>query len=202
MNKSLQQHLEKLTVILQQIGEPIEGNFYCNINATNVVANPNKIRNLLAAVAGKQKICEIGVNAGHSLLFMLDLNPQSEYVLFDIGIHKYLEPCVNYLKNEFSSTSIQMYIGDSKLTVPAYAEHHKGEFDFCHIDGGHLPPEFTSDYIYCMQLLKKGGILLFDDYDYLDIKAFVDSKIQSGEVVRVVQEPFVQIPQHIVLMKV
>lgn len=202
MAESLQNHLASLTSILERVGERVEGNFYCDITPTHIIANVNKINNLRLAVAGQKKICEVGVNAGHSLLFMLDASPQSEYALFDIGIHKYLEPCVEYLKSQFTSATIQLYIGDSKLTLPAYTENHQGEFDVCHIDGGHLPPEFTSDYTYGMQLLKKGGLLIFDDYNYAEIHAFVDAKLAQGEVVRVVQEPFVQLSEHIVLMKV
>ena len=195
----LQHHLNKLTGILQQVGERVEGNFYCDIEATNITADGDKINNLRNAVKDKKKVCEIGVNAGHSLLFMLDVNSTAEYVLFDIGIHKYLEPCVSYLESAFPSTSMKLYLGDSKLTVPAYAENHEGTFDFCHIDGGHLPPEFTSDYQACMKLLKKGGFMIFDDYDYTEIKAFIDSKIASGEVVVTDQIPT---PRHIVLRKV
>lgn len=199
---SLQQHLDKLTGILQQVGERVEGNFYCDIQPTNITADNMKINNLRMTVKDKKKVCEIGVNAGHSFLFMLDANHTAEYVLFDIGFHKYLEPCYNYLETAFPSTSMKLYLGDSKLTVPAYAETHAGEFDFCHIDGGHLPPEFTSDYEACMKLLKKGGFMIFDDYDYTEIKAFVDSKIALGEILPIVEAPIYPTTRHIVLMKV
>jgi predicted O-methyltransferase YrrM len=202
MSESLQKHLASLSKILVDVGERVEGNFFCDISPNNITADVNKINNLRHLVAGQQKICEIGVNACHSFLFMLDANPTGEYALFDIGIHKYLEPCFNYLKEQFATTTMNLYIGDSKLTVPAYAESHRGEFDVCHIDGGHLPPEFTSDYEHCMILLKKGGILVFDDYDYSEIKAFIDSKLASGEVIKVQHPLLADISAHILLMKV
>lgn len=199
---ALQQHLESITKILETVGERVEGNLYCDIEARHITADINKINNLRITAVGKQKICEIGVNACHSLLLMLDVNPTAEYALFDIGIHKYLEPCFQYLETQFSSTTMKLYLGDSKLTLPAYAENHEGEFDMCHVDGGHEPPEFTSDYKNSLALLKKGGFMVFDDYDYTEIKKFIDEKIGLGEVQRVDQSPLLSIPNQIVLMKV
>jgi hypothetical protein len=202
MSESLQKHLAALSKILQEVGERVEGNFFCDISPTNITADVDKINNLRRLVAGREKICEIGVNACHSLLFMVDANPTGEYALFDIGIHKYLEPCFEYLREQFPTTRMNLYLGDSKLTVPAYAESHKGEFDVCHIDGGHLPPEFTSDYKHCMILLKKGGFIIFDDYEIPEIKAFVDSKLALNEVVKIQDPLLADISSHILLMKV
>jgi predicted O-methyltransferase YrrM len=202
MSATLQHNLGNLTGILQQVGERVEGNLYCDIEPTRITADMIKINNLRAAVEGKKKICEIGVNACHSFLFMLDANSTAEYVLFDIGIHTYLDPCFSYVESVFPTTSMKLYVGDSKLTVPSYAEHHEGEFDCCHIDGGHMAPEFTSDYNSCMKLLKQGGLLVFDDYDYPEIKSFVDSKLQSGEVTQVVGSLFNATSRQIILAKV
>jgi predicted O-methyltransferase YrrM len=199
MSEEIGIHLQKLTAILQEVGERVEGNLYCDIQPTNITADNQKINNLRNAVAQKQKVCEIGVNAGHSLLFMLDANPTADYILFDIGLHIYLDPCFKYLETAFPAASMKLFLGDSKLTVPAYAENHAGEFDTCHIDGGHLAPEFTSDYESCMKLLKTGGLIVFDDYDYADIKNFVDSKIKAGEVVVAEQIPTIH---QIILRKV
>lgn len=198
----MQKHLASITKILTEVGERVEGNFYCDISPNHIVADVNKINNLRNVVAGRKKICEIGVNACHSLLFMLDVNPDAEYALFDIGIHKYLEPCFNYLQDQFSNTKMSLFIGDSKITVPAYAENNKNQFDCCHIDGGHQPPEFTSDYENCIIMLKKGGLIIFDDYDYDEIRKFVDSKLASGEVIKVQHPSLSDLNCHIVLMKV
>lgn len=198
----LQVHLQEVTKILQEVGERVEGNLYCDIQPTNVTANLDKINNLRFVTFGKEKICEIGVNACHSFLFMLDVNPNAQYVLFDIGIHKYLEPCFQYLQKAFPNTDMKLLLGDSKLTVPSFAENHLGEFDLVHIDGGHNEPEFTSDYIHSLQLLKPGGLIVFDDYDYDEIRDFVNKKIELGEV-KPFQNPNVKVTSaHIVLVKV
>lgn len=195
----MQKHLQEITRILTDIGERVEGNLYCDIQPNNIVADIKKIDNLRQCCHEKKKICEIGVNAGHSLLFMLDISPSAEYTLFDIGIHKYMEPCVEYLRKSFPEASIQLLVGDSRLTVPAFAETNKEVFDLCHIDGGHEPEVFVSDYEATLQMVKKGGYIVFDDYDYSEIKKFVDSRVEKGEVKMV---PFYPTERQAILVKV
>ena len=38
------------------------------------------------------------------------------------------------------------------------------EFDFIYIDGSHQAPDVLTDAILCFQLLKVGGVMVFDDY--------------------------------------
>lgn len=174
-------HTDKLREILLGIGEQVEGNLFCDIHPDNVLVEENskKIHNLQYLVKGKRRICEIGVNAGHSLLMMLEANPTAEYVLFDIGIHKYTRPCVEYIQSQFPDASIQIVYGDSKQTVSEW----NGEFDIIHVDGGHDIPEMTSDYNQSMRLIAKNGVIVFDDYsNYSHIQAFLDEKQRAGEI--------------------
>src|SRR3990170_5871255 len=135
-------HMIKLTSILTEIGERVEGNFICDISPTNYTIHQNlaKIKNLQVLSRGKTKICEIGVNAGHSLLIMLLENPTAHYLLFDLNNHRYTVPCLNYLKESFPSATLNLIVGDSVKTVPQYLCDFPDElhtFDLCHIDGGH-----------------------------------------------------------------
>ena len=170
-----------LREILLGIGEQVEGNLFCDIHPDNVLveSNSKKIHNLQHLVKGRKRICEIGVNAGHSLLMMLEANPTAEYVLFDIGTHKYTRPCVEYIQSQFPNTSIRVLYGDSKQTLPRCM----GEFDFIHVDGGHDMPEVTSDYNESMRLISKEGVIVFDDYsNYSHIQSFLDEKHRTGEI--------------------
>lgn len=198
----IQTHLNSITQILTDIGERVEGNVYCDIQPTNITADGNKLRNLRSLCMGKTKICEVGVNACHSLLFMLDVNSEAEYTLFDIGIHKYLEPCFNYVQSAFPATKMKLFLGDSRLTLPAYAETHREEFDFIHVDGGHTYDVFSSDYECTYKMLKKGGIMIFDDYNHSEIKQFVDEKVRQGEVLHLTHQQLFQTDQHALLVKV
>jgi hypothetical protein len=198
----IQSHFTALTAILEDIGERVEGNLYCDIRPSNITGNIAKINNLRSLCCDKAKICEIGVNACHSLLFMVDVNKTAEYALFDIGIHKYLEPCFAYVKSAFPTTQMQLFQGDSRLTLPAYAELHKEEFDLCHIDGGHEYDVFSSDYTYCLQMLKKGGIMIFDDFEYGNIQKFVIDKVDEGEVMFLSGKGITFTTDHVALVKV
>ena len=80
------EHIKKITNILEEVGEQIEGNLICDVKPTNwtIQKNIHKIKNLQYLVKNKKKICEIGVNACHSLLLMLLVNPNADYLLFDL----------------------------------------------------------------------------------------------------------------------
>jgi predicted O-methyltransferase YrrM len=45
-------------------------------------------------------------------------------------------------------------------------EHREGGFDFIYIDGDHLPESVTLDADLSWDLLKVGGIMAFDDYEW------------------------------------
>ena len=70
-------HIRAIADILHNVGERVEGNLICDIDCDNYVIDRNfaKIHNLKFLCAGKKRICEIGVNACHSLLLMLLVNP-------------------------------------------------------------------------------------------------------------------------------
>lgn len=44
--------------------------------------------------------------------------------------------------------------------------HRDGDYDFIYIDGDHLPESVTSDAELSWDLLKSGGIMAFDDYEW------------------------------------
>jgi predicted O-methyltransferase YrrM len=175
-------HLQAIRTILLDVGERVEGNMVCDIHPDSIQTEQNKekIHNLRYLVTGKQRVCEIGVNAGHSVLLMLDVNDSAAYTLFDIGTHAYTRPCLAYLQKAYPQTTLDVFYGDSKETLPAYT----GTFEMIHVDGGHCLPEVRSDYTEAVRLISPGCPIIFDDYDYPVIRTFVDEKLQSGDIVR------------------
>jgi len=182
------EHLIKITNMLQEIGERIEGNLICDIYPNNWVINTNidKIINLQHICKNKKKIIEIGVNAGHSLLIMLLTNPQAEYLLFDLNYHKYTSPIIEYLKLSFPNTKINIIYGDSVLTIKDYINNNPNEektYDMCHLDGGHTIDIFSCDYKNTKKLLNDDGVVIFDDYNYPDIFNFINNKILEKKII-------------------
>jgi hypothetical protein len=180
-------HILEIAKILKNINERIEGNLVCDIDPYNFVINNNilKIKNLQYLSKNKTKICEIGVNACHSLLIMIIENPNAEYLLFDLNYHKYTEPCINYIKSQFPNTKITIIYGNSIETVNNYINKHQYElnsYDLCHIDGGHTEDIFLHDYNNINKLSKKNTPIIFDDYNLYDIKQFINKKLNMNEI--------------------
>lgn len=183
-------HIQGIAHILRNVGECIEGNLICDINPDNFTIERNiaKIKNLQYLVAGKKKICEIGLNAAHSLLLMLLVNPTAEYTLFDLGNHKYTRPCVEYIRSQFPESKIEIFYGNSVETLAEYIEDHPNQlntYDLCHLDGGHTEDIFSQDYANVKKLVKESGIVIFDDYDLPAIHSFIDTMVSTDEIVEV-----------------
>lgn len=192
-------HIFNIADILNKSGERIEGNLICDISSDNLTdeANRSKIHNLLKLSEGKSKICEIGVNAGHSLLLMVSSNPTAEYLLFDLGGHGYTRPCVEYIKNAYPSTKITEVYGDSNLTLREYVSSNEpNTFDMIHIDGGHETHTVVNDFIYTQFLLKKDGVVIFDDYNFGNIKSVIDYYTSRGIIVKYNEDGLMETSLH------
>lgn len=179
IKKEVKQQIFEIANILDNVGERVEGNLICDVYSDNFIddVNRNKIYNLMKLAENKSKICEIGVNAGHSLLLMVSINPKAEYLIFDLGAHSYTKPCVNYIKEQYPQTKITEVYGDTKITLREYAKTKI--YDMIHIDGGHDTHTVVNDFIYTQQLLKNDGVVIFDDYNYHNIKEVIDYYIDK-----------------------
>ena len=185
--------------ILDSIGERVEGNLICDISSENLIADVNKakISNLITLATGCEKICEIGVNAGHSLLLMVGTNPFAEYLVFDLGAHAYTKPCVEYIKSEYPSTKIIEVYGDTKTTLRnSILPEFKKSTDLIHIDGGHDTHTVVNDFIYTQYLLKSGGIVVFDDYNYGNIKDVLNHYENQRVISPIVEEKLINTDLH------
>lgn len=53
-----------------------------------------------------------------------------------------------------------------KYSHEAYVDVYSSRFDFIYIDGSHTAPDVLSDAVMYFHLLKVGGIMIFDDYEW------------------------------------
>ena len=58
---------------------------------------------------------------------------------------------------------VDVQVGQSQLIL---RKHRLNSYDFIYIDGSHRSPDVLEDGILCFRLLKAGGIMIFDDYDW------------------------------------
>lgn len=175
-------HLKNLENIINSSGERVEGNIYCDITTNNIKNNFIPKQNNLKKLALKsKKICEIGFNAGHSALFMLESNPKADYLFFDLNYHKYTDPCFSYLKKAFPATSINIIYGDSTKTLKKFAEdvNNHNIFDLIHIDGGHEYNILKSDFENSFLICEGNGNIIIDDTDLHVINNFVTSLLSN-----------------------
>lgn len=142
----------------------------------------------LFALKKPKKILEIGCYEGRATCFMIETC--SEFG--DVEIH-----CVdpwreidntNYgggsmakVEKRFdynTSISIQKNVGKTKLikhkneSVIACSElicqGYRGTYDVVYIDGSHKAPDVLTDAILAFQLLRVGGLMIFDDYAWIN----------------------------------
>ena len=163
--------LKVLNECVRASGEVIEGgifywdqdpNFSANMPAADLA--PAR-RNLWRSTRFKSCLLEIGVNACHSALLSLSANERLVYHGVDIGHHKYTEPCVGFLMQEFPGR-VHIHFGDSREVLPCLATHQRHlEFDIFHVDGGHTSELCRADISNCLRLANNGfgRHLLLDD---------------------------------------
>ncbi len=163
--------LQRINAIVRQSSERLEGNiFYADLDERFSESPPAEElaparRNVWRAARFKERLLEVGVNAGHSALLALSSNPRLEYYGVDIVTHGYTTECVDFLKGEFPGR-VHLFPGDSREVLPWLAER-EGElnFDLYHVDGGHTDAVCLSDMTNCIRMGQgqKGRHLLLDD---------------------------------------
>ena len=196
-------YIQGITQILELVGERVEGNLICDITPRQwtIEQNIQKINNLQYLCKNKNKIIEIGVNACHSLLLMLLINPDAEYLLFDLNNHKYTEKTIEYIKKEFPNTKINIIYGNSIETINRYILDNPNQlnsYDLIHLDGGHTEDIFSEDYNNSKKLITDNGVIIFDDYNMNDIKDFIHKKINQKEIVEYIDNNIIKKNLHFI----
>ena len=190
--KFLSRTLELNRFVLES-GEKFEGSvFYWNDSETNTHAFPVATlaparRNLWRASRFKKCMLEIGVNAGHSALLALSLNPNLIYYGVDINWHKYTGICAQFLRQEFGER-FNFFAGDSREVLPHLAEQtNLPDFDLFHVDGGHSREICYADISNCLRLANKSADaiashLLLDDVNASWIYDVYCQYVSSGHL--------------------
>ncbi len=170
-------HISELKKIIENTGEVLEGNCIYEDQSFNVLSElNNKQKNLQKIAEGKKNIMEIGFNGGHSCLMFLYNNPTLEKItIFDICEHKYVKPCFEYLKKEFSNVELELIEGDTRLTLDDYSKIPY-TFDFIHMDGGHGIDVIDNDIHHCKLMSK---LIIVDDTNYAPINSVVENSLKN-----------------------
>src|SRR5208283_1654932 len=163
--------LQRLNTIVRQSGDSLEGNiFYVDLDEGFAGRAPADDlaaarRNAWRAVRFKERLLEVGVNAGHSALLALSSSPRLEYYGVDIMSHAYTAECVDFLKGEFPGR-VHLFPGDSREVLPWLVDRRAElSFDIFHVDGGHTSEVCQSDMANCIRIARgeHGRHLMLDD---------------------------------------
>jgi Methyltransferase domain len=124
--------------------------------------------NTFANLKGKHNInyLEIGVFEGESLLWMLEnilTDPSSKASAVDIFDSAYYKTFLENLKTGGFAKKVKVIKGYSQLKL---RELPLNSFDVIYIDGSHVAVDVLIDAVLSWDLLKAGGIMIFDDYEW------------------------------------
>jgi hypothetical protein len=167
----LRLRLKHIAELVKQSGERLEGNiFYADLADRYADQPPDSQlaparRNVWRAVRFKERLLEVGVNAGHSALLALSSSPRLEYYGVDIMSHAYTAECIDFLKGEFPGR-VHLFTGDSREVLPwLVSRRAELAFDIFHVDGGHTDEVSRSDMANCIRIGsgQRGRHVLLDD---------------------------------------
>lgn len=134
------------------------------------------------SLEGKNKrVLEIGTYEGRAAVHLLSSYPDIKLTAID----NFIDQPIGELEKRFDSNveefgdRITKIVGHSHEEVPKL----KGKFDLIYIDADHTYEGVKPDIENCWPLLKKGGLMFFDDYnDHLRENPFkfgVDSAVNE-----------------------
>ena len=124
------------------------------------------VKHALAKRADAMRILEIGVRRGYSALAFLSARPDAEFIGIDnlSGTYGGTGDCYDWatrILGQFPGVTL-LHADTQKMDrlFPAT------KFDLVHIDGDHSEAGCLHDMELCWPLLRRGGLMVVDDYDY------------------------------------
>lgn len=110
-------------------------------------------------------VCETGFNAGESAVLFLELHPYITYYGWDLGTeYTAVVPSADFLKNIYDDR-LNIYLGDSKITLPVALLENQIRCDIMHIDGEHSYEGALADMRHFHSSAPNNSLLMIDDCD-------------------------------------
>lgn len=184
--------LRSLNAVIASSNEPLLGNlFYDNAEAHFVDSPPiepyrAKRERFRAAVRGRQRLLEVGVNGCHSAYLALTENPELEFHGVDICQNSYVEHAVGWLKREFPGR-VFFHKGDSRRVLPALTSGGF-TFDVFHIDGA--KPFYFIDILNSSRMVSPSdALVVVDDAYQLGVRVALSSLANFNVITRLPEFP-------------
>jgi hypothetical protein len=170
--------LHSLNTVIVGSHEPLMGNLFYDHAEPHFVDRPPidryrvKRERFRAALQGRRRLLEVGVNGCHSAYLALTGNPELEFHGVDICARSYVEDAVGWLKREFPGR-VFFHKGDSRSVLPSLGQSGC-TFDAFHIDG--FKPFYFIDILNSSRLATpSGALVIVDDAEQLGIRVALAS---------------------------
>jgi predicted O-methyltransferase YrrM len=137
------------------------------VHSISTLGNIRVIRELLIRDSCARTL-EIGLAYGASALAILSTlqglgNEEFKHVAIDPYQDKdWGGAGARLIADEGYSDHFTLYSGMSSMVLPMLASGPE-RYDLIYVDGSHLFEEVFVDFYYCFLILKKGGVIVFDD---------------------------------------
>ena len=140
--------------------------------------NIEGLKMMMRLLPDNKLFLEVGSYEGRSTCWFLENGLASDGAIFCYdtweGSEEHSEEQSQDLYQKFNhnielakkpTQSVYSYMGKSVETI----RRQNLEFDFVYIDGSHQAPDVLMDACLTFRMLKKGGIMVFDDYLWKDV---------------------------------
>ena len=114
------------------------------------------------ATSAVRRICEVGLNGGHSALAWLCAHPTAEYVSFDLLERNATEAAAAFLSRAFPGR-FRLIAGNTLSTLPRLASSPPLGCDVISIDGGHTEEVAWNDLLHLRRHASGARTLIVDD---------------------------------------
>jgi predicted O-methyltransferase YrrM len=136
------------------------------------------IEQLMSMLPERQSFLEVGCFEGRGTCWFLEhgLDATGEITCIDpfMGSMEHTDLDLSELYSRFNLNVDSVKKPEQSIRTMAYDSYkalaklivERKEFDFIYIDGDHTAPAVLTDACMAWGLLKKGGVMLFDDYHW------------------------------------
>lgn len=177
--------IARLNEAVCESGQPLVGNYcYFHLQPVSRGLPPDPLRRLKRdvlrqAAAHPRTGLEIGFNAGHSAVVMLDANPRLHLTIIDGGAHRYTRPCAAIVAERYPGR-LRMLWGPSRAVTAHLVRARDTDFQFIHIDGSHSVRDATADIVFALRHGGPGCVVVVDDLGESHIESILRWALAGG----------------------
>ncbi|NOX43764.1 MAG: SAM-dependent methyltransferase [Gammaproteobacteria bacterium] len=145
----------------------------------------------IVSLIGSKRTIEVGVSTGYSSLVTAMALPDDGCIIACDVNRDYTSIAERYWKEAGVNHKIDLRIGPAVETLKQLIEEgHTNTFDFAFIDADKT--NYDNYYEYCLQLLRKGGVIVLDNVFWGGAVIDKEAKDEDTEAIRAINKKVCQ----------